>query len=193
MTGLAHPTSLSEASQTPKALWSDEDNLWLPVARTDARARGLFQRHYSYQHSHRLWKPAAIVPPGEALVLITARADALFAWSLHIEQIGGDRPERLNCAIFRNESAVLSSLLIRQAEAWGLRKWPDIKIHYTYVAPTKIKSPNPGYCFKQAGYRTGRTTPKGLVELVKEFPDASGNRPDDSDNSGGRKDVRPFV
>jgi hypothetical protein len=37
---------------------------------------------------------------------------------------------------------------------------------YTYVNPAKIRSINPGYCFKQAGWRNARN-PDGTVYVSK--------------------------
>jgi hypothetical protein len=50
-------------------------------------------------------------------------------------------------------------------EAWN--RWPDQRL-YTYVNPVKV-SANPGYCFKQAGWRfCGKT--KGGLHILEVMP-----------------------
>ena len=55
---------------------------------------------------------------------------------------------------------------------------------FTYIAPGKIRSVNPGYCFKQAKWTNVRNkdgsiylSPKGLV-LLEKFPDPCSLIPD---------------
>lgn len=43
---------------------------------------------------------------------------------------------------------VLADVLARADE-----RWPQEARHYTYVAPQRVRSTNPGYCFQQAGWR----------------------------------------
>ena len=63
------------------------------------------------------------------------------------------------CTIFRNESPLLSSHLIRAAERELLSRYdcgPDGLL--TYVWDRKVASDNPGYCFLMAGWeRWGRS------------------------------------
>lgn len=69
--------------------------------------------------------------------------------------------------LFRNESDVLSSKLILAAEKIAAARWPGERF-YTYVDPKKIRSTNPGACFKKAGWRVcGVTKTKKLVILEK--------------------------
>ena len=70
----------------------------------------------------------------------------------------------INCAVFRNESSMLSSDLVREADELAWQKWPGQR-HYTYVAPNKVASAHPGYCFKKAGWRKCGTSKGGLVIL----------------------------
>jgi hypothetical protein len=42
---------------------------------------------------------------------------------------------------------------------------------YTYVNGRKVKSANPGYCFKRAGWRTCGKTAGGLIILEKTPPE----------------------
>ena len=77
----------------------------------------------------------------------------------------------MNCSIFRNESDCLSSELILQAEAWARRYWPAMEWLSTYVNPRNIRSSNPGYCFKIAGWQCGEPTRGGLVLLWTPMTD----------------------
>lgn len=76
------------------------------------------------------------------------------------------------CTIFRNEGPTLSSALIREAEI-ALRDakgecGPDGMM--TYVWDARVRSANPGYCFKQAGWRKkGRSADKRKTLLSKPF------------------------
>ncbi len=57
------------------------------------------------------------------------------------------------CTIFRNESSDLSSDLIRAAEAELVQRFDCGPSGFlTYVWDKKIRSSNPGYCFKRAGW-----------------------------------------
>jgi hypothetical protein len=99
--------------------------------------------------------------PGEKMVLLTEREDALFVWRKFIDDSG---QQGVNCAIFRNESGILSSLLIREAMLHAWRRWPGERL-YTYVNPRKIRSSNPGCCFKMAGWKVCGVSKGGLAIL----------------------------
>jgi hypothetical protein len=138
---------------------------WYETKDGDDEARMLFHRHYS----HRVYKdgrnPLLFCGPGAKLVLLTAQSDALFVWRKFIsmnDQTG------INCAVFRNESKTKSSILILEACDIAWNKWPGERL-YTYVNPRKIRSVNPGYCFKQAGFKTCGKTKKGLIILEKLY------------------------
>jgi len=66
------------------------------------------------------------------------------------------------CTIFRNTGATLSSELVLDAEmslaALGHGCGPDGML--TYVWDKKVKSRNPGYCFKCAGWIIHPTKPR---------------------------------
>ena len=72
-----------------------------------------------------------------------------------------------NCAIFRNESKRRSSDIILEAEALAVAKWGPGRM-YTYIDPRRILSPNPGYCFKVAGWRRVGVSRGGKHLLAKE-------------------------
>jgi hypothetical protein len=60
--------------------------------------------------------------------------------------------------MFRNEGAGLSSELILAAVELTERLWgPSPHGWSTYVARDRIRSSNPGYCFKMAGWERDRS------------------------------------
>jgi hypothetical protein len=144
---------------------------WLPAHDGDARVFAVMQRHYSFhaysdgrRQNKRYRNRNLIVGPGEKMVLMTVNCDAIFVWKKFFDSSG---QSGINCAVFHNESSVLSSVLILEAEQLAWQRWPGQRL-YTYVNQDKIKSANPGYCFKCAGwkqlaYRTG----SGLIVLEK--------------------------
>jgi len=143
---------------------------WLPAKDGDPRVYELMKRHYTFRpyadgrrqnQSNRNRK--LIVGPGEKMVLLTVDCDALFVWRKFIDkggQIG------VNCAVFHNEGELLSSTLIQEAEELAWQRWPGERL-YTYINANKIRSVNPGYCFKAAGWRMFGKTANGLVILEK--------------------------
>ena len=113
----------------------------------------LYRRHYS-SWKNRNPKIAQFVGPGQHIVLTLPDRSALFVWRKFIDDSGQNG---VNCAVFRNESKILSSDLIREADAIADFCWPGER-HYTYVRAEAIKSRNPGYCFICAGWnRCGYT------------------------------------
>jgi hypothetical protein len=137
---------------------------WVVTRDGDDTARAIFDRHYSRYRYVDGRRPMLFVGPGEKLVLVRHDARALFVWRRFIS---GDGQQGVNCAVFRNEGEELSSQLIREADAIADARWPGER-HYTYVAPRKIRSSNPGYCFKQAGWRAcGMTKWHKLVVLER--------------------------
>lgn len=138
-------------------------NHWLQVKDGDLRALGLMRRHYTWREykdgrPHRLF-----AGPGEKMVLLTVDCRALFVWRKFIES-GQTAPRGVNCAVFRNESDILSSVLIREAVSLALERWPGERL-YTYVNPRKVNGD--GKCFKAAGWvkLKKRTKTNKLIEL----------------------------
>ena len=96
------------------------------------------------------------------MVLLTGDARALFVWRKFLSK---DHQQGVNCAIFRNESELQSSALIRAAMALAWDRWPGERF-YTYVNPRKVRSTSPGYCFQRAGWRRcGVTKTRRLIVL----------------------------
>ena len=133
--------------------------------RVDPEMRQLADRHYSREtHGHR-----EFLGPARTLVLRDAPGTILFAWMWPQDGMRLDGQTGYNCAIFRNESERRASEVILEAEAMALDYWGPNRM-YTYVDPRKVGSPNPGYCFKRAGWRFVRVTRKGLHLLEKPCP-----------------------
>ena len=101
--------------------------------------------------------------PGEKIVLRTACGRAGFVWRSFISDSG---EHGINCAFFRNESPIKSSVLIRQADLIANQVWA-CRRHYTYVDQTKVRSKNPGYCFLVAGWRKCGMSKSG--KLIFEY------------------------
>ncbi|MBU0517287.1 MAG: hypothetical protein KJ621_21235 [Proteobacteria bacterium] len=125
----------------------------------DDTCRGIFDRHYSRYFYADGRKPKLFVGPGEKTVLVNADGSALFVWRKFIDASG---QQGVNCAVFRNESDVQSSELIREADAIAWDRWPGERL-YTYVNGAKIRSSNAGCCFKKAGWGKCGTTKGGLL------------------------------
>lgn len=146
---------------------------WLPVRDGDPRAAALYRRHYScYQYAdNRRANPAnrsrfLIVGPGEKMVLMTCDCSALFVWRKFIDKSG---QHGVNCAVFRNEGSVLSSVLIEEAVSLAWARWPGQRL-YTYVDPARVRSNNPGYCFIVAGWRRCGFTKKRRLLILEKLP-----------------------
>jgi hypothetical protein len=142
--------------------------IWNRVHKGHREAVLLADRHYSRR------SPGApqFMPPGQTIVLHIS--GAVFGWwrphpTSGIRAMNG--LDGWTCTIFRNETRILSSLLILAAEEFIEDCGPDGLI--TYVWDRKIRSVNPGACFKAAGYRrTGRSADNQKTLLQKPWPRA---------------------
>jgi hypothetical protein len=128
----------------------------------DDEMRQLADRHYS----RRTPGARQFLYSGRKLVLRDAAGLVLFAWIFPDDTMRMDGQLGYNNAIFRNESDRLSSDIILEAEQAAFEKWGPNRL-YTYVAPDKIASRNPGYCFKKAGWRYVRLSASGQHLLSK--------------------------
>jgi hypothetical protein len=132
---------------------------WRKVTKFDSRGCELADRHYSRR---KIGSPQ-FMPPGQTLVLVTIDRRAVFGWwrpdpASGLKAMNG--LDGLTCTIFRNESEELSSSLILDAELVAVDLVPNIGPDgfITYVWDKKVRSKNPGACFKRAGWkRTGRS------------------------------------
>jgi hypothetical protein len=139
---------------------------WIPVKDNDARARALYKRHYSYRkrlYTDNTVNAQKFCGVGEHMVLLTEDCKALFVWRK--EKYRRDNQTGINCSIFRNESNILSSTLIKEAVELAWQRWQGERL-FTFINPTKIKSTNAGYCFLQAGWtKIPDKSSRGLVIL----------------------------
>ena len=140
---------------------------WLRVMKFDPRAARLADRHYSRR---KIGSPQ-FMPPGQTLVLLTPDADGVFGW-WRPDPTSGIRAmnglDGWTCTIFRNEGARLSSGLILAAETMlvdsGRGCGPDGML--TYVFDAKVRSVNPGACFKFAGWKVRGRSADGRKTLL---------------------------
>lgn len=139
---------------------------WIAIKDGDDHARSVFDRHYSRYFYADGRQPRLFVGPGQKTVLVTPCRRALFVWRKFQSM---DDQRGVNCAIFRNEGAGLSSDLITAADAIADERWPGER-HYTYVDPRKVRSSNPGYCFIQAGWRRCGVTKKRRLIILERLP-----------------------
>jgi len=135
----------------------------IPTNHYDQEMRMLADRHYS----RRTIGARQFCYSGRKLVLRNTDGTILWVWMFPDPQYRMDDQTGYNCAIFRNESSRLSSDIILEAERFAIEKWGPNRM-YTYIDPGKIKSKNPGYCFKIAGWKFKRITKSGKHLLVKE-------------------------
>lgn len=145
---------------------------WHLSDRADPRARVIADRHYNRE------KPGTpqFVPPGRCLVLLTEKADALWITSFpYAQYVKHAWAGAWVCSCFRNESKHLSSELIMEAvaatrwygmhcETWQCPEPPALGM-ISFVDTSKVKSVNPGYCYKKAGWHHVGQTKGGLVAL----------------------------
>jgi hypothetical protein len=137
--------------------------VWWLTKDGDRTCSALYRRHYSarrYKDGRHSW---LFCGPGEKLILRTWEGDAFWVWRRFADNSG---QEGVNCAAFRNESNHLSSELVRQADAIADFCWPGVR-HYTYVNAARIRSVNPGFCFKAAGWSVCGKTKGGLLILER--------------------------
>lgn len=144
---------------------------WQRVTKFDSRAAALADRHYSRR---KVGSPQ-FMPPGQTIVLLECGGTAVFGWWRPHPGSGLRAMNGLDgwtCTIFRNEGAVRSSVLIADAELAiveaGHACGPSGLI--TYVWDRKVRSSNPGFCFKAAGYlAVGRSADGRKTLLQKPF------------------------
>ncbi len=143
--------------------------MWIRTKKFDAAAAQLADRHYSRR---KIGSPQ-FMPPGQTIVLITPNKDAVWGWWRPDPASGiksMNKRDGWTCTIFRNESRVLSSELVLAAEqvllSSGYTIGPDGML--TYVWDKKVRSTNPGCCFKIAGWKVaGRSADNRKTLLQK--------------------------
>jgi len=132
---------------------------WIKSTRADPRSRLIADRHYNRQKVGT----RQFVPPGRCVVLVLPESlgDALWVTSWPFAEYVKHRwaGAWVN-SLFRNESALLSSELIREAVAITRSIWepPPLGL-VTFVDAQKVRHKrDPGRCYLRAGfYRDGET------------------------------------
>lgn len=142
---------------------------WQKVTKFDPRSAALADRHYS----RRTIGSNQFMPPGETMILLTEATDAVFGWWRPHPGSGIVAMNGLDgwtCTIFRNEGVGRSSDLILGAEEalleTGVTVGPAGLI--TYVWDSRVRSANPGYCFKCAGWRVTGKSADGKKTLLQK-------------------------
>lgn len=139
--------------------------MWHRVKASDALARAMRDRHYSTE------KPGGktVGPPGRRLVLISDDESALWITHWPDPRLVLDKIDALRCTVFRREGRrrERASVLIQAAMEASERYFGAAPSGWlTYVEPAKVRSQDPGYCFKMAGYELDATFRSGkLIRL----------------------------
>lgn len=142
---------------------------WRITTKGDRDACALADRHYS----RRKVGAPQFMPPGQTLCLVATGA-VWGWWRPHPDSglVAMNGLDGWTCTIFRNETAARSSDLILDAEKAladsGLGCGPDGML--TYVFDRRVRSSNPGFCFKCSGWvKRGRSADKRKTLLSKPF------------------------
>jgi hypothetical protein len=150
---------------------------WYISDQYDPRVAQLADRHYSRM------RPGTrqIAPPGRMLVLVDQDAYAsevsavwVSSWPYAAMLRRTWATESWMDTLFRNESPVLSSELILEAIAatrwyWGMPPRDGI---VTIIDQRKVKSVNPGYCYKMAGFQHSGYTQRDRLHILQLLPEA---------------------
>jgi len=127
----------------------------------DPEMAALADRHYTRQSIGA----RQFAGNGQKIVLRDAAGTVLFVWlrqDWRLDDLSG-----FNCQWFRNESPRRSSDIILEAEHFAIERW-GTGLAFTFVDPSKIKSTNPGCCFKKAGWkRMPESTKSGKLIFLK--------------------------
>jgi hypothetical protein len=142
---------------------------WQVRNEADPAANALANQHYSRQTRNG----KHIGPPGRKLTLVTPCERAVWLTFWPYAGMTLDGLDVWRCSIFRNDGAGLSSTLIRAAMDLTAQLWtarPTAQPGWvTWIDRRYVASPNPGYCFKQAGWTVDRTwTHRHLIRLRAE-------------------------
>jgi hypothetical protein len=139
----------------------------------DPAANVLADRHYNRQQRGS----GQVGPPGRKLVFVTHCERAVWVSHWPYADLALDKLDAWRCTIFRNEGAGLSSDLIRTAMQLTAQLWSGRPAEgwITWIDRRHVRSTNPGYCFKQAGWTIDRTWQHPhLVRLRAPVPTAHG-------------------
>lgn len=133
---------------------------WCITRDGDLECYALYRRHYSSRKNAQP-KQRQFVGPGDPMVLIISNGLSLFVWLK--QQYRRDGQTGINCAVFRNEGRVLSSLLINEAATLARLRWPGERL-FTFVDATQVRHKrDPGRCFVRAGWQRDGESKAGLL------------------------------
>jgi hypothetical protein len=126
----------------------------------DPEMASLADRHYSRQ------SPGArqFAGNGQKIVLRDSTGLVLFVWLN--QQFRNDGLYGYNNQWFRNESSRLASEIILEAESFAVLRWGPGPA-FTIVDQRKIRSTNPGCCYKKAGWKLWGCTAVGKLIFTK--------------------------
>jgi hypothetical protein len=143
---------------------------WFSVSRADPRLYALYRRHYSAEKNARWRRPGNTnsAAAGSTLCLLTVPGDAAFIWLKNTAE-RYDHQAGVCCTLFRNESAHMSSELIREAEQLAWARWPGERL-FTYVDARRVASEVPGWCFIRARWKRCGQSLTGLLLFEKRPP-----------------------
>lgn len=153
---------------------------WARVGKFDRQAvqivDGLGPRGNGIPHYSRR-KPGApqFMPPGQTIILVSLCLGAAWGWWRPHPDSGIKAMNGLDgwtCTLFRNDGPHRSSDLILAAERAlaeaGLGCGPSGML--TYVFRKKVRSANPGYCYKRAGWvKIGQSADRRKDLLAKPY------------------------
>lgn len=141
---------------------------WNVITKFDPRAAKFADGHYSRR---KVGSPQ-FMPPGQTLVLLSEDELSVFGWWRPHPASGlsaMNNRDGWTCTIFRHTGPGLASGLILAAEQILLERHdcgPDGLM--TYVWDKRVRSVNPGYCFKVAGWKPiGRSADNRKTLLQK--------------------------
>jgi hypothetical protein len=156
---LRTPALFPQGEQLPKV-----SRFWHLTRDGDPYVLAMYQRHYSAKTQSP--KIAQFVGPGRKLVLLTCDGKACFVWRLGINDIQPPQTGWL-CTLFRNEGDLKSSDLIVDAVKVLHEREGQVRV-WTLVNAKKVRSINPGCCFKKAGWKNVGTSKTGKMIFAKE-------------------------
>ena len=149
----------------------------------------LVRGHYSRR------KPDSpqFMPPGETIVLVNAEKTAVWGWwRPHPDSglVAMNKRDGWTCSVFSYHPLdvtrpLLASELVLDAERalqaldyGGLTAGPcGPDGMMTYVWRSKVRSPNPGYCYKVAGWTKIGTCARGTKDLLAKPLSVAGIKP----------------
>lgn len=124
----------------------------------------MYRRHYSCKT--KTPKTPLFVGPGRKYVMMTGDGLACFSWLKGISDIEPPQKGWL-CTLFRNEGTILSSDLIKDAVGFIRSREGYCRV-WTLVNAAKVRSQNPGCCFKHAGWQWVGTSKNGKLIFALE-------------------------